>query len=98
MFAFFTSGAVPDGANLAAQLMSSWYGEAADYDYANPGFSANTGHFTQLVWKNTTQVGCGAAEGQTVIGGSIYTGVYVVCQYAPHGNVQGQFPQNVLQP
>lgn len=34
--------------------------EASMYDYDNPNFSEETGHFTQLVWKNTTTVGCGS--------------------------------------
>lgn len=50
-----------------------------------------TGHFTQLVWKNTQRVGAGIA----------YTSdrkkVYVVAQYSPPGNYQGQYQQNVLQ-
>ena len=29
------------------------------YNWNLPGFAEKTGHFTQLVWKETTQVGCG---------------------------------------
>jgi hypothetical protein len=39
------------------------------------------GHFTQLVWKDTTNLGCGL---NTRCGMAIY-----VCQYAPAGNVMG---------
>lgn len=98
LFATFTTGAPPSAAAVASQAVGSWYNEVADYDYANPGFSGKTGHFTQVVWKGTTQVGCGAATGEKNFGGNIYTAVYVVCQYAPPGNVLGQFPQNVLAP
>jgi len=65
---------------------------------ANPGFSSSTGHFTQVVWKSTTQLGCGAAKGTKTINGTLYNAFYVVCQYSPAGNVQGQFPANVLKP
>ena len=55
----------PYGENLAegftniTEAVDAWGGEQADYDFNNPGFSEQTGHFTQLVWKATTTVGCG---------------------------------------
>lgn len=68
----------------------------------SPGdFSKETGHFTQLVWKNTTSVGCGRTECNGD-GGNKAPGWYVVCEYYPPGNVvgaftsmvQGQVPEN----
>ena len=78
--------------------MSSWYNEVSDYDYDNPGFSGKTGHFTQVVWKNSTKLGCGVAQGVKTIGGNQYNAFYVVCQYTPAGNVLNQFPDNVMEP
>ena len=54
----------PYGENLALgydgpAAVDAWYNEISNYDFSNPGFSSNTGHFTQVVWKSTTQVGCG---------------------------------------
>ena len=40
------------------------------------------GHYTQLVWKNTRQIGCA----KVVCGGN----VIIVCNYDPPGNVLGQ--------
>jgi hypothetical protein len=40
-----------------------WYDEINEYDWINPGFLINTEHFTQLIWKSTTEVGFGVAIG-----------------------------------
>merc|ERR1712217_366465 len=50
------------------------------------GFGMDTGHYTQVVWMETTSLGCG-------IQGSL-----LVCQYGPGGNMQGGFERNVLAP
>jgi len=53
------------GENLAAGYanasasVDAWGLEREQYNWAKPGFSEATGHFTQLVWSNTTSVGCG---------------------------------------
>jgi len=56
------------------------------------------GHFTQVVWKNSTELGCGAAQGVKTFQGNQYNAFYVVCQYGPAGNVIGQFDDNVIKP
>lgn len=50
----------------------------------------DTGHFTQIVWKSTEQLGCGLAI-------TTDNRVYGVCNYFPQGNVinQGYFEENV---
>ncbi len=98
IYASYTTVSSVDAANLGNQAVKSWYDEVSAYDYANPSFSENTGHFTQVVWKNSTELGCGAAQGVKTIQGNEYKALYVVCQYSPAGNVSGQFPDNVMQP
>lgn len=85
----------PYGENLAwgtnltgTAAFNLWYGEETLYDYNRPGFSSTTGHFTQIVWRGTTQVGCAMVN----CGGRNLW----VCRYLPAGNVTGQFPQNVM--
>ena len=36
-----------------------WYNEVSNYNFNNPGFSSGTGHFTQVVWKNSKEFGIG---------------------------------------
>ena len=76
--------------------MQAWYSEVSAYNYAAPGFSAATGHFTQLVWKASTSVGCGVSNCGTAKPGILPA--YVVCRYAPAGNMLGAFAANVLAP
>ena len=47
----------------------------------------------QVVWAATTEVGCGVATYPHWHGRS--SGTYIVCQYAPAGNVIGQTTRNV---
>ncbi len=72
-------------------VVKAWYDEEPLYDYNNPGFSSDTGHFTQVVWKSTKEIGCGYRTG---CGGS-WPNVWV-CQYNPAGNVIGNFADNVF--
>ncbi len=97
LFVYYTTGTIGATA-LADKGVSSWYNEVSQYNYKNPGFSSATGHFTQLVWKSSAQLGCGVAQGKKVLNSTNFNAYYVVCRYNPAGNVQGLFPQNVLKP
>jgi hypothetical protein len=76
------------GAFTPAALAQGW---AAEKRYFRPGVFPDVsstgnwravGHYTAMVWRNTTRVGCGTATG----GGYLY----LVCRYAPHPNMIGQ--------
>lgn len=73
--------------------VDGWGDERNKYNFNNGGFSEATGHFTQLVWKATTSVGCGRMDCDGK-GGSAQ-GWFVVCEYYPAGNVQGDYGQEV---
>ena len=51
-----------------------------------------TGHFTQLVWKQTRSVGCGRVDCN---GKNGVEGWFLVCEYWPPGNVGGEYVQEV---
>ncbi len=72
-----------------------FYDEIRDYNWNYPGFSAATGHFTQVVWKASTEIGVGVA----VYPDAQYGHRAVVSiNYRPPGNYAGRFPENVLPP
>ncbi len=75
------------------------YNEVANYNYDNPGSSNGTvGHFTQLVWKSTTNIGCARCGGK----GSNWYETYIVSNYYPQGNIVSNnyqyYKANVLRP
>ena len=80
---WYYSGSVTLTGTDASQ---SWYSEIKDYDFNNPGFSSGTGHFTQLVWKGSNEIGCGAACGKYCV---------ITCNYYPP-NYLNQFSNNVF--
>ncbi len=93
----------PYGENLAlgfptaAQGIDAWAAEEQQYNYAKATFSEQTGHFTQLVWEDTTKVGCAAVQcANDATDGA--NGLYLVCEYHPRGNVLGEFKSNVRKP
>lgn len=78
-----------DAASAASSAVGLWYAEESQYNYDDPVFSSGTGHFTQLVWRASTQIGFGATLATS--GNWI-----VVAEFDPPGNVEGQFAANVL--
>ncbi len=88
----------PPGAFTATdvvQRQDMWAGEASAYHYAtnscDPG--QQCGHYTQLVWRDSTVAGCGV---QTCTTNSPLAGFPTwqlwVCDYAPPGNYAGELP------
>ncbi|KAJ8294754.1 Repressed by EFG1 protein 1 [Rhodotorula toruloides] len=98
----FMVGPVDQNAQLDPKPgIGSWNDEEKMYDYNNPGFTHDTGHFTQTIWKATTQLGCyyGKCNGIMQSG---QLGGFLVCEYYPAGNIVGDnnkyFRENVLPP
>jgi hypothetical protein len=88
----YLQGYGTDIVTLIKKSIDSWYNENTLYDYNNPGFSKETGHFTCLVWKSSTSFGMGI---------TMNTGTneaYISMNTFPPGNYSGQFIQNVLPP
>ncbi|CAF1451127.1 unnamed protein product, partial [Adineta steineri] len=77
--------------NKGASPVDAWYNEIQSYNWSNPGSNAMSyGHFTQVVWKGTTNLGIGRAVT------SDNSTMYVVGNYFPGGNMGGAYVQNVL--
>jgi len=71
-----------------------WYEEIKNWSYETSASTGGvTGHFTQVVWKNSKQLNCGYATYTT---DSALNAYMAVCQYYPPGNYANKYPANVL--
>ncbi|OAA70289.1 Allergen V5/Tpx-1-related protein [Cordyceps fumosorosea ARSEF 2679] len=78
----------PHGENLdwysywgsPASYVNDFGRERINFDFNNGGFDKSTGHFTQLVWKDTSRMGCAWADCS-----SWYN---IVCEYERAGNIR----------
>lgn len=76
------------GTQSLTQLVDLWGSEQDNFtngyfpDISTTGNWMDVGHYSQIIWKATAEVGCGFAEndGRDVL----------VCDYDPPGNVMGQ--------
>ena len=92
---FQHSGEPGSGENLAMGYRSpettteAWYDEITSPGYSpGQGFSPGIGHYTALIWKETSTLGCATCVSSNID----------VCQYQDsQPNIIGQFVQNVPQ-
>uniref|UniRef100_A0A383WET9 SCP domain-containing protein n=1 Tax=Tetradesmus obliquus TaxID=3088 RepID=A0A383WET9_TETOB len=93
----------------AAAAADHRYSEVENYNFNSPGFQFSAGHFTQVVWVDTTNIGCAttACNGNFYVDPSLLppgsaiprTAQLTVCHYNPAGNSGGSsdYRVNVLQ-
>jgi len=67
-----------------AQVLNAWAAESRNYDYRSNQCRGVCGHYTQIVWGDTREVGCAVARrGSREVW---------VCNYDPPGNWVGKRP------
>jgi len=71
----------------AERVVNAWGSEVTDYDYQNNRCASGKicGHYTQMVWRSSREVGCAKAICADL------SQVWV-CNYAPAGNWRGERP------
>jgi uncharacterized protein YkwD len=88
LYASHTSNSIPPRPEA---VVDSWYNEIRHYDFNQPEFRPDTGHFMQVVWKGSHELGMGIAQASDGTW-------YVVGNYRPPGNIANQYATNVLKP
>lgn len=75
------------GTMTPEQLVDMWSREKADLtpglfpDVSRTGYWKDVAHYTQMVWRTTTHVGCAIHRADWD---------YLICRYSPPGNVDGK--------
>ena len=71
----------------ALDASKGWYSEIEHYTHGvlNSSNWSKTGHYTQMVWKSTTQVGIAVAKCSN-------GAIIIVANYNPGGNYMGESP------
>jgi len=72
--------------------VQAWYDEKPDYHFDTMQCNSGKicGHYTAVTWAKTTQIGCGMTFCPSISG--IAKAHFIVCNYAPAGNFQGEKP------
>lgn len=86
-------------------IVDAWYAEIEDYSFGLVGSACvkekcagrasppcTLGHFTQVMWAESTHVGCARAE----CPGQKKRTFVSVCNYGPGGNIVGRYPFHVV--
>lgn len=77
-----------NGSLTLSQMVDMWGNEKQFYkpgsfpDVSTNGNWGDVGHYTQMIWRNTTHVGGGVSTGNGWD--------FLVCNYSPAGNVMGE--------
>jgi hypothetical protein len=92
-------GQAPQGENLWAgtprafapeAMVGAWAAEKRDFrpgvfpNNSRSGDIENVGHYTQVIWRSSRQVGCATAVGAHE--------EFLVCRYSEAGNIYGERP------
>jgi hypothetical protein len=76
------------GAYAPEEMVGSWISErrlfrAGVFPYVSrSGNWGDVGHYTQMIWRGTTHVGCAVQRSNHWD--------YLICRYSPPGNIQGR--------
>jgi len=71
--------------------INAWYSEKPYYNYTNNSCESGQmcGHYTQIIWKDSTEGGGGMAQYRV---GQYKNYLVIVCRYNPPGNYVGEKP------
>jgi len=85
-------GCTSSGPGITAKdAAKEWYDEVCSHNFFNQAYQDKSGHFSQLVWNATRELGVGKAMGNKF--GMNCT--FIVARYRPMGNIGSEFAFDV---
>lgn len=85
-------GCTSSGPGITAKdAAKEWYDEVCSHNFYNQAYQDKSGHFSQLVWNATRELGVGKAMG-TKFGMNC---TFIVARYRPLGNIGSEFADDV---
>ena len=70
-------------------IFNKWADEEKNYDFTKKKYSKDASHFTQIIWKETRNIGIGFSY-------DVFNKIYcIVVLYNPPGNTLGEFEMNI---
>jgi len=73
-----------NGQSTIVDAIDAWASEISLFKYEPYTGKRGDGHYTQIIWETTTQVGCAYARNGK--------NIYIVCKYSPAGNETDKYP------
>lgn len=85
-------GCTSSGPGITAKdAAKEWYDEVCSHNFYDQAYQDKSGHFSQLVWNATRELGVGKAMG-TKFGMNC---TFIVARYRPLGNIGSEFAHDV---
>ena len=75
--------------NIAKHAVEKWYGEITKFSFTSPSIKPETRDFTQIIWKNTKEVGMGFVHTPDK------KKTLVIALYSPSGNDEHKLQENL---
>ncbi|ORY14427.1 CAP domain-containing protein [Clohesyomyces aquaticus] len=77
--------------NFAREVVHGWHDEEPKYPFSDPHYEDAWGHFSQVVWRDSSRIGCALGHCSSPQAGRLY------CFYETPGNniASGEFAKNV---
>ena len=88
---FFGENIIISEKESPENICQKWYNEIVNYNFNIKKYQKDTGHFTQMIWKKTKEVGFGFHFDD-------YNNFCMVAYYYPAGNIFGEFSDNIKAP